>query len=422
MQHQLISWIIIFTLITVGTQDGFAAREISKEDILRSLKEQEARLQDLDVCYTTVRQFLKKSNWGVERNKDGEEKEVVLNYSELSTVEIEKLRIYDSYQLLSKGNNLFLEKHSDNGALDISEDVQFSRNSEQAMYLHKTSKHGVVFVDGKHQKISLEAVLPRDFFKKIWGKPITTWIEKGRINRKYQENTINGTDCVVAEYSYDSKVLGGTFLLLRFWLDPSKDFLPVRMVRFRYDSTIREQYDISEYTNVEGVWLPVKGIRQGYTRGKDGQNVLGNTLTMEVDVSSIKINRGIPDDRFKLTFPQGTQVVDRIAGVAYIVGEGSMEAVAKMQDIMAEALFSNKNVQLRPPKVTTKRDQSSIEVQTTPSRHQAVPDDNKNSILAQPGLSNNTGRMWLWVSISILVSVILIASWSLRLLLKKKQS
>lgn len=251
---------------------------------------------------------------------------MLLSLSSLSDKEKEKRRIDSTYHELTKEDSLFLEQQIDNNIREISSEALFSRNSMRSMYLDKKLGHGVIRDPKKTKKISKDAILYSQFFKEIWDLPITTWIEKGRIDKDYHESIVNGIKCIVAEYSYYSKVTDKTSLLLRFWLDPGKAFSPVGMVHFRYDGTIFEQYDISEHINVDGVWLPVKGIRYNYIMGADLKNVLGNTLTLEVDTSSIRINSNIPDEKFELHFPPGTQVWDGIANIRYVVGEGTIDS------------------------------------------------------------------------------------------------
>lgn len=71
MRAKSILHLICFASLAMYTQETLGDNEISIEDIVRSLQDQQARLEDLDVCYSTHRQFLIKPNWGTQKKDDG---------------------------------------------------------------------------------------------------------------------------------------------------------------------------------------------------------------------------------------------------------------------------------------------------------------------------------------------------------------
>lgn len=101
----------------------------------------------------------------------------------------------------------------------------------------------------------------------------------------------------------------------RIWVDPERDFVPVRYSRTRR-GTIDRTIEIAYARNDQNGWVP-----------KEWTNVRfepkGNTLdSMTLRVTEFTINKDIPDSLFKNEYPVGTWVHNYITDEEYIVREG----------------------------------------------------------------------------------------------------
>lgn len=104
------------------------------------------------------------------------------------------------------------------------------------------------------------------------------------------------------------------------WVDPDRDFLPVRCSEYRHDKLIVDLL-ISHRQDASGSWFPSEW-RTIWLRG-DGSVKEAS----EVRVTEHAINIPVDEREFQLEFPVGTTVHDLTSGrhVVYRVGESGLE-------------------------------------------------------------------------------------------------
>ena len=148
-------------------------------------------------------------------------------------------------------------------------------------------------------------------------------------------------DPVVPEISYDVKV----------WLDAKRDMRPLRFDKcYSVEGknrwkVINNRVDQIKLTKVNGIWLPIEGVRTYYKRtlqAPEGmareefkklslserrikgtwivQRNPATTRKVTIDPNTIKVNQEIPDSSFVIEFPARTKVWDDFLEKAYTVG------------------------------------------------------------------------------------------------------
>jgi hypothetical protein len=306
-----------FSLLAIVGQQVSAKTEPTTDEILRALESQEARLKDLDIHYTVTSVPLKVGNFVTKGNKD-----VFQGWSDLSPDQMQARTVVSSYHEFLKGERAFLEEHEVDGRPGTTSLSQFSRDSDGiTRALDNASKTGTIRQTDKRLRFKMRksAVTFTSFFREVRETPIILSIGNGAINDAYPEKTVNGVDCVVVELSYYLSTVNRDVVSKRFWLDPTKDYVPLRMAHYYPSGEIIEQIDTLEYIDIDGIWLPLKGVRHDYAVCPDGRNVMTNTQTLDVDQSDIRVNKGIPDDKLTVDFPVGTFVWDGVAKTTYVV-------------------------------------------------------------------------------------------------------
>jgi hypothetical protein len=104
----------------------------------------------------------------------------------------------------------------------------------------------------------------------------------------------------------------------RLHLDPLRGFMPVRTFARWEDATHdwrSNAWHVLESRLVGEVWMPTRlqEVRRGSRLDP------GTASCYQITVSSIEQGRVVPEDLY-LEFPRGTEVVDAIRGVGYVVG------------------------------------------------------------------------------------------------------
>jgi len=112
------------------------------------------------------------------------------------------------------------------------------------------------------------------------------------------------------------------------WLDPEKAYLPVRG-EARWDQEDgpdwrTEEFVVEESRLVANVWMPTRlkeFIRVGHVELNPETKHLRNVVAIwDTEVLEIEHGTVTPDD-LEVVFPPGTEVVDAIDGVSYVVGK-----------------------------------------------------------------------------------------------------
>ncbi|MHC4648621.1 MAG: hypothetical protein ACYTBJ_24460 [Planctomycetota bacterium] len=105
----------------------------------------------------------------------------------------------------------------------------------------------------------------------------------------------------------------------KVWVAHNKGMLPMRYQGFR-NGEIASEITVEELGNTADgesqIWYPAKACRRLY-------NYNGGTLTYELNVEEFARNVEIDDKSFTFDFPEGTKVIDQIAGLFYTKGTGT---------------------------------------------------------------------------------------------------
>lgn len=146
---------------------------------------------------------------------------------------------------------------------------------------------------------------------------------------------------------------------VRAWIDYQRDYRLLKFEKYRSISgknrfkVVSRRVDNIKLIQVDGIWLPIEGSRTTFSTNDYGPPK-GMTLAqfaalpmeeqkqvgvfkltpmapprrLEVDVKSIRLNKGIPPERFTVAFPDGCEVYNEFTGKRYVVGEPSEREVA----------------------------------------------------------------------------------------------
>ena len=173
-----------------------------------------------------------------------------------------------------------------------------------------------------------------------------------KITVREKPETIDGHRCVVIEAIGARGAEPHTTRNLRVWIDPQRDFRPLRIERYRsvggnntwkIIETVIDGIDLKEF---EGIWFPVGGRDNLYhelpPRPPGGMSEavfrrLPYEKQLEIGIietapyengarkpkfyeETLRINKGIDPTKFKLEFSKGCKVTDCCRGIVYTVG------------------------------------------------------------------------------------------------------
>lgn len=132
---------------------------------------------------------------------------------------------------------------------------------------------------------------------------------------------VGNTDYMTAETARGR----GNISAYEFHLDPSMDYLPVGYEVFRSLGQRSRAGTLEYELDPEIGFRPVGGTMTSFN--PETQEVLSDVV---VTVEDLAINISIPEWRFIVDFPEGTSVVDNIAGIKYTMGLDDPETLARM--------------------------------------------------------------------------------------------
>lgn len=117
----------------------------------------------------------------------------------------------------------------------------------------------------------------------------------------------------------------------RVWLDPDKNFLPVKIQEW----IVKDGGDLHNLDTenelrevLPGVWAPVRITIRVFHKDKKSP-LFGECMgisVLSVDMDQSKFNVDLPDDLFEAKIPTGTTVVDRGRNVVYAAGSENADA------------------------------------------------------------------------------------------------
>lgn len=198
------------------------------------------------------------------------------------------------------------------------------------------------------------------------------------------ENTenIDGNDCYLIEARGLTDGKKGTSLYdLRVWIDFRRDYRPLQIERYYPPGSKRGLHVKPPYSairlrcsnivlkSIDGVWFPVSGDKQAYNHklvppgnmskreffkkysGLSEDEVfqkLELKITpahplRRIELQDIRLNKGIPDEKFTIEFPPGCSVYDRFLQQGYVVG-GTHSDIGSQLPSLENAVLESKTV------------------------------------------------------------------------------
>lgn len=116
-----------------------------------------------------------------------------------------------------------------------------------------------------------------------------------------------------------------------FYVDPDKNFIPIKTEWFRADGTLLKRVKCDEFQQVNHLWIPVKYCWSDPARSEYSEYY---------EVEKFTVNEPIDPNLLDFSFPAGTIVRDEIAGLKYrIEKEGAI-----LNDDSLENPYSIENV------------------------------------------------------------------------------
>ncbi|MBI5862970.1 MAG: hypothetical protein HZB38_00375 [Planctomycetes bacterium] len=165
------------------------------------------------------------------------------------------------------------------------------------------------------------------------------YLQNGRLLPEWEE--VNGRPCVVLEAVHDEQPYA------KLWLDPERNCLPMRRISFgRTGEEVSrvEAEEVAQFSSSDGAvyWLPTRMRTFAVVRGVQVESVL------HVDPQSVALNEPVAADEFRLKFPPGATIADRVAGVTYTI-DSSGEKVMVVTEQPPES--DDRDAQTRPNSV-----------------------------------------------------------------------
>jgi hypothetical protein len=99
----------------------------------------------------------------------------------------------------------------------------------------------------------------------------------------------------------------------QFWLEPKKNFLPVRIDYLR-DGVLKARWETTSFQQVKaGLFIPKTCVCEHYVTEPTVPDLRGRLAhRVSITVTEAKVNAGISEELFTVHFPQGTMVIDEI--------------------------------------------------------------------------------------------------------------
>ena len=154
----------------------------------------------------------------------------------------------------------------------------------------------------KYGGIPSDVIKPDYFFRELrYGIPIVGWLKQSQVHISPTMEKVAGRNCYVV------KCEGGeNTAIVRLWLSPELEMRPLK-TEWVLRNGSRNSYIVRELKELEeDLWFPVKGTVESHipdpTDGED--TILYSVAEFEVDLSTLKVNQGIPDERFEPNIPR----------------------------------------------------------------------------------------------------------------------
>lgn len=201
-------------------------------------------------------------------------------------------------------------------------------------------KNSVLEVDNEHAVIESgpqkDFILPESSWRKLRRKPLVEYLARPNVTA-LPAKEFAGAVCSGFEVQ-DSEAIPGHTRAFRFWFDPANRWYPMCI-------EVREVLPNDEFPLVESVETTRVGhtptgipyslewkVTATTTRDNSSERV--PMLDRTYRATKFDANVVVPPDSFKMVFPDGTMVEDRISGTRYVVGELGARTAAELRAML----------------------------------------------------------------------------------------
>jgi hypothetical protein len=228
---------------------------------------------------------------------------------------------------------------------------------------------------------------------------------------------IDGQACVLIEaigLSYKSPK-GNTFSYdVKAWIDTERDFRPLKIEKYehaevdrtnpgqgRWEKLVR-RIDNIKLEQFGGTWFPVSGDRQMFTNTIEGPEGMSKeefekmymnkgyteeeffergilrhvnkptSAKRRIKITNIRINEGIPLEKFKVQFPENCSVWDEFLQTGYTVGNTGVKHLLEID----ENTLNNDAIKTT---IATVQSDAAVDNKEVPKNSHASPEDEVNS-------------------------------------------
>jgi hypothetical protein len=173
--------------------------------------------------------------------------------------------------------------------------------------------------------------------------------QAGTLRRADRSESLKGHACVVLEAK---QIRDGEMTYdVRAWIDPQRGYLPLKIEKYRSANgpnewkVIDQRFENIELAQIDGTWFPVQGETCTYyikdilppagmteeqcagfsdEEARDRLQFITAPITKKrrlvVVPDSVRLNKGIPLESFRITFPMDCRVWDDFSKLGYVVG------------------------------------------------------------------------------------------------------
>ena len=114
-------------------------------------------------------------------------------------------------------------------------------------------------------------------------------------------------------YILEIQIVSDKGPIFKFYVDPTKDFIPSRREFFTNDGTLSRRFQCEEFRMINNLWIP---YRYSWFDPMVNHEVV-------YEVQEVAVNQPIPSNLLDFEFPEGTIVSDDRIGSTYTVGKAS---------------------------------------------------------------------------------------------------
>ncbi len=158
-----------------------------------------------------------------------------------------------------------------------------------------------------------------------YGQDVVALLKSEYSSIEPQTEIVNGHECIVVTLKYKD------YTSYKVWLDPKLSFAVRRKVNYNPEDCSKMWYQIENDAFVDcgnGLYLPSKTKKTKYLFKEHPCEEWGKeSLVENFESPIVSINKELPEELFDIQYPEGTLLIDNIAGLTYTVGVKNIEDV-----------------------------------------------------------------------------------------------